>query len=61
VVCALGHGVRLAEGVVAEVASCDNASVFEPIPRSADLAAIAAHAEAGQESAAASGVGCGQQ
>lgn len=57
---ALRHGVRLTLGVVAEVAAGHHAGVFEPVPGGADLAAVASHAEAREESTAASGV-CGRQ
>lgn len=53
VVCALRHGVWLAHLLIPVVTAGDHSTTFEPVPRSADLTAIAAHAGAVDEAAAA--------
>lgn len=61
VVRALRHGLRLAQVLVALVTAGDHALALEPVPWGADLAAIATHAGAVDEPAAACGVCDGEE
>jgi len=56
VVGALGHGVVVAEFVVAEVSSRNDTLPGEPFPGGCDLASVAAHGLALKEVAAAGGI-----
>lgn len=55
------HGIRIASVFVSIVSTRHNTSLGEPVPRSANLASVAAHAEASHKVAAACGVSSTQK